>query len=430
MAVRFLLFAYTAILPTVNSLQLQVIYWELKPYIWMENKELDGILPFILHKAKSFCDKENTVNINFNVNLKSFIDFEKVLTNADSYKYGEGKLENITSHYPVIWFPYPVSIRKKEKAPNDVRDLNIHNFITAPSISIIISRHHIELTRKILYGAYTCLPLVFEGFFCSVIAAIIIWVAERKQNPEISEKFIRGTGTSLWWSHVTVTTTGYGDIVPITTVGRCVASMWMILGIFVVAIITATLTESVSGLSGLDIYEEPIAVLKYSHEDRIARQNFQGNQNEIKVYDSYQEVIQAVRDRTCFAALINSDIATWYQNEFRNTKNSPLVVIKNIPLELPVHLLMSQNAKNNATVKFFNCMFDQHADEIITWTLKHFKRYQQIETLYRPKTISDAVTNEVFLTFTVVPLIMIILGLFYEFYAWFKNRNTMKMCHK
>ena len=204
----------------------------------------------------------------------------------------------------------------------------------------------------------------------------------------------------------------------------------MILGIFVVVIITATLTESVSGLSGLDIYEEPIAVLKYSHEERIAKQNFQGNQNEIKAYESYQQVIQAVNDRTCFAALINSEIATWYQNEFRNTKESPLVVIRNIPLEVPVHLLMSQNAKDNATEKFFNCMFDQHADEIITWTLKHFKRYQQIETLYRPKTISDAVTTDVFLVLTVVPSIMIILGLFYEFFAWYENQSTVTMCHK
>ena len=170
--------------------------------------------------------------------------------------------------------------------------------------------------------------------------------------------------------------------------------------------------------------------MKYSHEERIPKQNFQGNQNEIKAYESYQQVIQAVKDRTCFAALINSEIATWYQNEFRNTKESPLVVIKNIPLEVPVHLLMSQNAKDNATEKFFNCMFDQHADEIITWTLKHFKRYQQIETLYRSKTISDAVTTDVFLVLTVVPSIMIILGLFYEFFASYKIQSTATMCHK
>ena len=113
MAVTLFLFVFSAILPSVNSQQVQVIYWELKPCIWIENKELDGILPFILHKAKSYCDKGNAVNITFNVNLKTFINFEKVLTNADSYKYGEGKLENITSRYPMIWFPYPVSIRKK-----------------------------------------------------------------------------------------------------------------------------------------------------------------------------------------------------------------------------------------------------------------------------------------------------------------------------
>ena len=429
MAAVLLFFISIVTLPTVNSQNLQVIYWELKPYIWVENGELDGILPFMLHKAKAFCDKQNTVEITYNVNLNTFIHFEEVLSNVDSYRYGEGKLANITSLHPVIWFPYPVSIRKRKKRPHKSRELHVHNFVTAPSISIIIIRDHIELTRKIFYGVYTCIPLVLEGFLCSVIAAIIIWVAERVKNPKMSKTFIKGTGTSLWWSHVTVTTTGFGDLVPVTIIGRCVASMWMISGIFVVAVITATLTESVDGLSGLDIYEKSIAVLKYSHEERIARENFKGNQNGIKAYDSYQEVIQAVRDRTCFAALINSDIATWYQNKLRNTKDSPLAVIKNIPLEIPVHLLMSQNAENNVTENFFSCIFDQYADEIITWTLKHFKQYQKIETLYRPKTISDAVTTEVFLILTVVPLIMITLGLLYEVLVRYRKNSTLKIYH-
>ena len=429
MVAMALLFVSTVTLPKVNSQNFQVIYWELKPYIWVENGELDGILPFMLHKAKAYCDKQNSVEITFSVNLNTFTHFEEVLSNIGSNKHGEGKLANITNLHPVIWFPYPVSIRKRKKRPHKNRELHVHNVVTAPSVSIIIKRDHIELTRKIFYGVYTCIPLVLQGFLCSVIAAIVIWVAERVKNPKMSKTFIKGTGTSLWWSHVTVTTTGFGDLVPVTIIGRCVASIWMISGIFAVAVITATLTESVDGISGLDIYEESIAVLKYSHEERIARENFQGNQDGIKAYESYQEVIQAVRDGTCFAALINSDVATWYQNKLRNTKDVPLVVIKNIPLEIPVHLLMSQNAENNTTENFFNCMFNQYADEIITWTLKHFKRHQKIETLYRPKTISDAVTTEVFLILTVVPLIMITLGLLYDVLARYRKNSTLKIYH-
>ena len=39
-----------------------------------------------------------------------------------------------------------------------------------------------------------------------------------------------------WWAMVTVTTVGYGDIVPVTPVGKFFASLLMITGVFVVAL--------------------------------------------------------------------------------------------------------------------------------------------------------------------------------------------------
>lgn len=37
-------------------------------------------------------------------------------------------------------------------------------------------------------------------------------------------------GNGVWWSIVTITTTGYGDLVPKTNFGRIFASVWMIIG--------------------------------------------------------------------------------------------------------------------------------------------------------------------------------------------------------
>jgi len=36
---------------------------------------------------------------------------------------------------------------------------------------------------------------------------------------------------ALWWCVATVTTTGYGDVVPVTSVGRIVALVYMFFGI-------------------------------------------------------------------------------------------------------------------------------------------------------------------------------------------------------
>ncbi len=58
----------------------------------------------------------------------------------------------------------------------------------------------------------------------------------------ISEPNVETFGDGIWWALVTITTVGYGDITPHTTLGRIVASSLMILGIGFIATITATVS--------------------------------------------------------------------------------------------------------------------------------------------------------------------------------------------
>ncbi|MDO3649306.1 potassium channel family protein [Nocardia mangyaensis] len=51
---------------------------------------------------------------------------------------------------------------------------------------------------------------------------------------------IESLGDGLWWSITTMTTVGYGDLVPVTTTGRFVAAALMIAGIALLGVVTAT----------------------------------------------------------------------------------------------------------------------------------------------------------------------------------------------
>jgi len=49
---------------------------------------------------------------------------------------------------------------------------------------------------------------------------------------------------ALWWCMATITTVGYGDMVPITSIGRGVAMVYMFFGIALIAILLNVITTN------------------------------------------------------------------------------------------------------------------------------------------------------------------------------------------
>ena len=68
----------------------------------------------------------------------------------------------------------------------------------------------------------------------TIIAAFAIWLLDNEDFPTI--------GTALWWAVQTVTTVGYGDVVPTTATGRLIGTIVMLLGIGFVTVVTASIT--------------------------------------------------------------------------------------------------------------------------------------------------------------------------------------------
>jgi voltage-gated potassium channel len=48
----------------------------------------------------------------------------------------------------------------------------------------------------------------------------------------------------MWWALQTVTTVGYGDVVPQDTIGRAIASLLLLGGLSLLSVITATVTSN------------------------------------------------------------------------------------------------------------------------------------------------------------------------------------------
>jgi voltage-gated potassium channel len=76
----------------------------------------------------------------------------------------------------------------------------------------------------------------------AVILAVVAAVLERLIDPEFQTM-----GEALWFTVTTVTTVGYGDLIPESTGGKLVASGLMLLGLGLIPILTSVVVSILIG---------------------------------------------------------------------------------------------------------------------------------------------------------------------------------------
>jgi voltage-gated potassium channel len=94
-------------------------------------------------------------------------------------------------------------------------------------------------TRRLVRGFQSgrILPALFVTMLGLIFAfAAVMRVADPASFPTY--------GTALWWSVSTVTTVGYGDVVPKEPFGRIVAGILMVLGFAFLSLVTGTIASA------------------------------------------------------------------------------------------------------------------------------------------------------------------------------------------
>jgi voltage-gated potassium channel len=76
-----------------------------------------------------------------------------------------------------------------------------------------------------------------------VVASTAIYYAERHVQPEV----FGSIPSAMWWAMATLTTVGYGDVVPVTVVGRLIGGMVMIMGLAMFALPVAIVASGFAG---------------------------------------------------------------------------------------------------------------------------------------------------------------------------------------
>ncbi len=122
------------------------------------------------------------------------------------------------------------------------RILKLYRFIRAENLLLLAIRKSI---RKILIFMMFILILV-------IMLGSIMYVVEDGKNGFFSIPL------SIYWAVITLTTVGYGDIVPVTDLGKFIATFIMLLGYSIIAIPTGIVSVEISRSLGDNYHKRKI----------------------------------------------------------------------------------------------------------------------------------------------------------------------------
>lgn len=131
----------------------------------------------------------------------------------------------------------------------------------------------IEVRVERWYERLSLVRAVTSVLAIAVILVLVAGLVERIVEPET----FTSIGLAYWWAVTTVTTVGYGDVVPESPAGRVVASMLMLTGLALIPTLTSVIVSTLiakrhtADQERIIQMEESAAVRLARIEERLAR---------------------------------------------------------------------------------------------------------------------------------------------------------------
>jgi voltage-gated potassium channel len=95
-----------------------------------------------------------------------------------------------------------------------------------------------ELSFLIRSPFFVMLTMLGNSFI--LFCGYLFWLIEHDVNPKVQRYM-----DAIWWGFATATTTGYGDVTPVTDLGKILSIILMLSGLAIFAMYTALFSETI-----------------------------------------------------------------------------------------------------------------------------------------------------------------------------------------
>lgn len=204
--------------------------------IWLLWLILASVLAVMLESIPEFGDTYTTTFLSLEVLFTIIFSAEylvRILVSPKPLKYifsfwGLVDLMSIIPTYLILFFPESHYLLT-------IRSLRLLRVFRIAKLARFVHEAQI-LAEAVKASLYKISTFLFTVVITVIIMGTIMYVIEGPENGFTS------IPKSVYWAVITITTVGYGDIVPQTVLGQFVSSVVMIIGYAIIAVPTGIFT--------------------------------------------------------------------------------------------------------------------------------------------------------------------------------------------
>ena len=143
-------------------------------------------------------------------------------------------------------------------------------------VAIALKKETGPMFALVSYGAAVSelAPLIVITLAMLILIGIAMWIVEQRAKlaTQGSDSSVVSLRDGLYWAVVTMTTVGYGDKTPKTTLGRAVAALWMLSSLVLVSLLSTSLVSRLTAdrvearnlATSIDLREKKLAAVAQS----------------------------------------------------------------------------------------------------------------------------------------------------------------------